>query len=80
MLQIARGARHDWRGDFAIDILAVVQPERYQAETEIGRRAIQTYEEDINLSAFHAKTAVKELGLSIFGFSFTGLNRQRFGK
>lgn len=40
MLQIAQGARSDWRGDFAEDILAVLHPETYLPASEIGRRAL----------------------------------------
>ncbi len=40
MLQIANEAQHDWRGDFAIDILAAIHPDRYDPATEIGRLAL----------------------------------------
>jgi len=41
MLQIANEANHDWRRDFALDILAAVLPESYEPVTEIGREAIK---------------------------------------
>ena len=41
MLQIADQAQHDWRRDFALDILAAVEPDRYKPVSEIGRAALQ---------------------------------------
>ena len=41
MLQIARGAQHDRRGDFAQDILAAIEPERYQPATSVGQETRQ---------------------------------------
>ena len=43
MLQIANEAQHDWRRDFALDILAAVHPENYEPATEIGREAIRVH-------------------------------------
>ena len=45
MLQIATEARHDWRRDFALDILAALRPESYQPATEIGRSALRAQQE-----------------------------------
>lgn len=41
MLRLAQAARYDWRGDFAEDILAALDPEVYRPATEIGRRALR---------------------------------------
>ena len=56
MLQIAQSARHDWRADFAKDILAAVMPEIYQPATEIGRRALQEHGGDLELSRSAAQS------------------------
>ena len=45
MLQIAHQAQHDWRRDFALDILAAVEPDRYQPVSEIGRAALKAQRE-----------------------------------
>lgn len=45
MLRLAQAARHDWRGDFAGDILAALYPESYEPVTEIGRRAVEAHRE-----------------------------------
>lgn len=45
MLQIANEARHDWRRDFALDILAALRPESYQPATEIGLNAQWAHQE-----------------------------------
>ena len=49
MLQLSHAARSDWRGDFAEDILAAVLPDTYRPATEIGRRAIQDNQQDLQL-------------------------------
>lgn len=49
MLQLSHHARHDWRGDFAEDVLAAVHPQTYQPATEIGRRAIHENQQDLQL-------------------------------
>lgn len=49
MLQLSHIARHDWRGDFAEDILAAVHPHTYPPATEIGRRAIRDNQQDLQL-------------------------------
>lgn len=40
MLRLAQAARYDWRGDFATDILAALDPSNYLPVSEIGRRAL----------------------------------------
>jgi hypothetical protein len=45
MLQIAQQAQHDWRRDFALDILAAVEPDRYQPVSDIGRAALKDQKE-----------------------------------
>ncbi len=41
MTQIALMAPHDWRRDFAEDMLAALRPKLYQPATEIGRAAME---------------------------------------
>lgn len=43
MLGLAHAANHDWRGEFAADVLAAMYPESYEPVTEIGRRAISAH-------------------------------------
>lgn len=43
MLRLSQAARYDWRGDFAIDILATLDPSNYLPASEIGRRALAAY-------------------------------------
>ncbi|MQC26277.1 MAG: hypothetical protein DWG76_02355 [Chloroflexi bacterium] len=40
MHQIADIALHDWRGDFALDILAALDPGSHRPASIIGRRAL----------------------------------------
>lgn len=49
MLRLSQAARHDWRGDFAEDILAALHPETYQPASEIGRRAILAHKDALSL-------------------------------
>jgi hypothetical protein len=49
MLRLATAARYDWRGDFAIDILAALYPESYQPASEIGRRAIDEHRNALDM-------------------------------
>lgn len=43
MLRLAQAGSHDWRGEFAADILAAIYPDSYEPATEIGRRAISAH-------------------------------------
>lgn len=43
MLRLAQAGSHDWRGEFAADILAAIYPDSYEPATEIGRRAIRAH-------------------------------------
>lgn len=45
LLMMRLSTAHDWRGEFAADILAALYPEDYQPATEIGRRALHTSHE-----------------------------------
>ncbi|MBX3002360.1 MAG: hypothetical protein KF828_00300 [Anaerolineales bacterium] len=45
MMRLAQVAKHDWRGEFAADILAALYPQEYQPLTEIGRRALLSSDE-----------------------------------
>lgn len=47
MLRLSQAAHYDWRGDFAGDILAAMDPESYEPVTEIGRRALRASQETI---------------------------------
>jgi hypothetical protein len=40
MLRLSQAARYDWRGDFAVDILAAIDPASYLPASEIGRRIL----------------------------------------
>ena len=40
MKQIAQGAMHDQRGDFAQDILAAIEPDLYQPASRIGKEIL----------------------------------------
>ncbi len=50
MLRLAHAGSHDWRGDFAVDILAAIYPDSYEPATEIGRRAIRTHANALTLN------------------------------
>lgn len=50
MLHLSQAARYDWRGDFAVDILAAIHPDSYTPASEIGRRALN---EDHSISRGH---------------------------
>ncbi len=52
MMRLAQAARHDWRGEFAADILAAMHPQDYEPLTEIGRRALRSSDE-IRLTGGH---------------------------
>lgn len=52
MMRLAQAARHDWRGEFAADILAAMHPQDYEPLTEIGRRALGSSDE-IRLTGGH---------------------------
>jgi hypothetical protein len=49
MLRLAVAARYDWRGDFALDVLAALYPESYRPASEIGRRAIDDHRNALDL-------------------------------
>jgi hypothetical protein len=40
MLRLSQAARYDWRGDFAVDILAAIDPGHFAPASEIGRRVL----------------------------------------
>lgn len=46
MIQVGIMAPHDWRRDFAQDILAALRPNLYQPASEIGRVAMKRSVED----------------------------------
>ncbi|QYK51793.1 MAG: hypothetical protein KF701_04680 [Anaerolineales bacterium] len=52
MMRLAQVARHDWRGEFAADILAAMHPQDYAPLTEIGRWALGRSDE-IRLTGGH---------------------------
>lgn len=52
MLRLGEIASHDWRGEFAEDILAAIYPDSYEPATEIGRRAIRAHK---NAAALNGK-------------------------
>ena len=41
MIQLSMMSPHDWRRDFALDVLAALRPKLYQPVTEIGRVAME---------------------------------------
>lgn len=57
MLRLAVSARYDWRGDFALDVLAALFPESYQPASEIGRRAIDEHRNALTLRGSNGDTA-----------------------
>jgi hypothetical protein len=46
MMQVEVMAPHDWRRDFAQDILAALRPKLYEPASEIGRTAMKRSVED----------------------------------
>jgi hypothetical protein len=53
MLRLAQAGSHDWRGEFASDILAAIYPDSYEPATEIGRRAINTHKNALTMNGKH---------------------------
>ncbi|UYN90196.1 MAG: hypothetical protein KIT08_02910 [Anaerolineales bacterium] len=52
MMRLAQASKHDWRGEFAADILAAMHPQDYEPLTEIGRWALGRSDE-IRLTGGH---------------------------
>ena len=46
LYQIAQGAMHDHRGDFAQDLLAAIDEESFQPATPVGAQALTIYRKE----------------------------------